>query len=204
MTGVTEEQLDEFDEYRIVYDSLTVSEIADWNRMFAAKYPGQAHFAVWVASHALHLASDVVELGGYRGELARYILARDPVIRSWVNHEILPVPSVCTDPRYRTIVETHRFGWEHPGWAGDTLVLSHVLEHLNEPQAEALFATFPRFTRVYIDAPLVGGAGWWRTSTAHILCWTWDDVAARAAALGMDAWFLATTRYGAEAWMLEQ
>ena len=104
---------------------------------------------------------------------------------------------VCTDPRYTSAWDPLSFAWEYDHFAGDLLVLSHVIEHLSVGHAERLIAVFPRFEAVYIDAPLLGDV-WKNSTTAHVLPWTWDDLLSRVGR----AEKLGDTLYDAQAWVV--
>jgi len=194
----------ELDRYRRLYDDLTVAELAEWNERLVKKYPDQRHYNYEHVRQAVGDAGDVVELGGYDGSLADVILERNTHIRRWRNYELVRVKHAePRDPRYELIVDRDRFAWRRADWDGDVLVLSHVLEHLNAEQALELVLTFPRYDRVYIDAPLRAG-GWEGSTTAHVLGWTWDDLLRIIEAQGIfETTLLGRTLYDGAAYLLE-
>lgn len=187
-----------FDEYRAAYDTLTPAEHSEWYDRIAEEYPEQRYYSPWLVRP---LASGrVVEVGGWRGELARDVLFGASV-ESWTNYEICrwaAMSPVCLDPKYVSVWDPIRFAWEHDEFSGDLLVLSHVLEHLSVRHAEALIGVFPRFGRVYVDAPLLGDV-WRGSTTTHVLPWSWDEFLERS---GCEAVKLGDTVHEAQAWVL--
>ena len=188
-----------FDDYRSKYQDLSPLEHSNVYDRIAKLYGDQQHYNPALVEPIA--AGVVVELGGWRGELAAHILPRNDRVVSWTNHEICrwaAISPVCDDPRYESVWTRDRFAWDAPEFAGDLLVLSHVIEHLSEAHALALIEAFARFGRVYVDAPLLGDV-WENTWTTHILPWTWAQFLDRA---GCAAEKLSDSVYDAQAWLL--
>lgn len=150
---------------------------ADHRRIYeriAVEYPNQNYYAAELAKHFFAGATpeEVFELGGWDGALAAEVLPEAASIQRWTNYEIVKVPQVCTDPRYRLAVP-NRFVWELPSLHGDAFFASHVLEHLTAADMEKLLDKLDTFRWAYVDVPLPSEPFDWKgTTTTHALVWS--------------------------------
>lgn len=169
--------------------------------MVLKQCPNQQHFDLQAWMHLFnhldyvrHLETiDVLEVGGWKGELAATILNNGYHVTDWTNYEIaegLAAVTVCRDPRYHLVIPDD-FVWNielHPGTVG---VLSHVIEHLKWRDLEKLLVNLP-FTVRYlgIEAPIQESLKkpleWVNYPGTHILEYGWDRVMALLQELGFE------------------
>ena len=149
----------DFDDWRRNYDRLTCSEHVEFYRKVAEVYPEQQHYnELAVRMFLADCEGPVLEIGGWKGELAAAVLPDFPGIPEWLNVEIAPqaiTESACTDPRYSVVVPPAFI------WDADidlepyrTLVASHVIEHLKRTDVVKLLNAIRHVDRMYVDAPL--------------------------------------------------
>jgi glycosyltransferase involved in cell wall biosynthesis len=144
----------DWDQWRADYPNLSFKAQQDIYATVAEHSPDQNRFDEQSARAFLQLAapSRVVEVGGWRGELAAALLPDFPTIKSWANHEIAPnLEPSPTDQRYRHHILTD-WPWKRR-MVGDALVLSHVVEHMQAAQFGRLLSKFTG-DWVYIDCPV--------------------------------------------------
>jgi hypothetical protein len=177
----------DWDAYRAAYPRMTYAEVADFHDRIWARHPDQRHcspdlLAAFFATVASGVA--VLEVGGWRGEMAAHILAQRPDLRSWLNLEICRGAvgqPVLDDPRYR--------GMFPPAWAWDmalierheVAVLAHLIEHISAAQLGRLVPWLAEngVRQVYVESPLADGPrSWRRSTTAHLLEIGWEGVVA--------------------------
>jgi len=162
---------DEFDQYREEYPS----KVTEWHSRLFADHPTQVHFNEYAANRFFdsHKPGRVVEIGGWRGELADVILPKES-IESWDNYEVCAEAArspVCSDPKYRSHAERVLLP---PPCA--TLVMSHVIEHLTDEEARGVIAA-TNASSLYVDAPLTEeGEDWGGSIGFHILKMGWNDL----------------------------
>jgi hypothetical protein len=135
----------------------------------------------------------VVEIGGWRGELASSLLNDETLdIQSWTNYEICLEAvrdSVCTDSRYHPVGLTENL-WDGHIIEADAFVAAHVIEHLTPEELEKLVSLLD-VECVYFEAPLLEpGQTWDGYDGSHILTFSWDDVHALMDRYGFECtWF---------------
>lgn len=157
-----------FDQWRAAYSELTPAGHALVAELMAMVWPRQQHYDERAVRKFLHDCAPrtVVEFGGYDGALAAAMLPGFPRIESWVNHDIVAVPQVCSDKRYRLGALTH----------ADAMIASHSFEHVSTTEAfEAIRAVRPR--ALFVDAPLPqsGSVDWSGYQGTHILPLSWSE-----------------------------
>lgn len=173
----------DFDAWRAAYDDLSYAQHVEFYRQVAEAYPEQQHYNE-PAVRAFLAGSDgsVLEIGGWKGELAAAVLPDFPAIPSWLNVEIAPqavTESVCDDPRYRVLVP------EAFIWDADidlrpyrTLIASHVIEHMKQADVEKLMDRLGHIERMYVDAPLPPEpSAWEQGESSHIIEVGWIGLA---------------------------
>lgn len=167
---------EQFDEYRREYrNGISNQSIIKWHSKLYADYPEQTHFNKEVAClfFDTFAGGSVVEVGGWRGEMADTILPNEEIV-SWDNYEVCAEAAadpVCTDKRY---CSHHKRVTVAP--TCDTLILSHVIEHLTDVEARLLLETTDAEV-VYVDAPLSDAGVTWDGETCfHVLEMGWPDL----------------------------
>jgi len=175
----------DWDAYRRAYPLMTYAQVADFHRRVWASFPDQENCSRDLLARffeSVPSGSQVVELGGWRGEMADHILSRRADLRGWLNMEIcedaVALP-VTADPRY-VAVHPKTWPWERPlRDRYEVAVLAHVIEHMLSPQLARLvpWLSAGGVRRIYVEAPLRDKPRSWRHSTSgHILDIGWDGV----------------------------
>jgi len=171
----------DFGAWRRQYDDLTYSEQVEFYRAVAEAYPEQIHFNEPAIRTFLDGATGkVLEIGGWKGELAQRVLPDLPEITEWLNVEIAPqavTESVCLDPRYLvTIPETFIWDSDLDIESFPTVVASHVIEHMKIREVRNLLSRI-RADRLYVDAPLPPQPSLWGDGQhSHIIEVGWDGL----------------------------
>lgn len=161
----------DWDGWRARYRTMTAEDQAQFYAAAADAHPDQVHYNLAAAKRAIHGHAHIVEIGGWRGELADDVLTAFSTVKGWENREIAPVEPACHDPRYRQVQ-----AWGHEDIIGNVLVMSHVIEHMLLEDVRRI--PFERFACVYIDAPLPmdGPADWRGFTGTHIADFAWRDL----------------------------
>ncbi len=175
----------DWDLYRLTYDMLSYEDQLKFYDEVWKQHPVQKHYDSATCKRFLEKVNPkaVVEIGGWRGELAAEMLPLFPDIMVWRNYEICKGAAndtVCLDSRYDAEVPL-TWVWsmslnQRRAIRGNTLVASHVLEHMNAEQVEALLkAIHPN--AAFIAAPLTeSGQDWNGYEGSHVLTWGWKDI----------------------------
>lgn len=167
---------EEFDQYRDAYPKMPAHELSEWHSRLYREYPDQSHFngGALLMFFSGIAADDVIEIGGWDGAAARIVLMANPEIKLWKNYEVCREAvedTICTSERYHAKAEA---AYEAVG--ADTLVLSHVIEHMSDGQAMALLSGTDA-DHLYIDAPLGDRQSKWGGTTCfHLLEFGWNDL----------------------------
>lgn len=178
----------DFDDWRARYDSMSWADhVAFYDREVWANHQDQRHYDSGSAARFLAEVQPerVLELGGWRGELADEMLRAFPWIASWTNLE------VCRGAAEHPVARDGRYQARVPGdwpWrdrlAADALVLSHTIEHMTSAQVADLIGA-ASVTSIYIAAPLndqpTDWSGYWGS---HILDIGWDQLSVLIEASG--------------------
>ena len=183
--------LSRWDQWRAEYKATSYAAQQDFYSGVWATNPDQRHFTATAALAFFDgSARRVIEVGGWRGELAALVLTAHPEIELWRNYELCreaAAAAVSTDPRYEG-VSPPDWVWSLPPaeLAGfDTLVLSHVIEHMTAEDLAALLAALHSPRRVYVESPLFDEPrDWAGYHGTHILELGWRGVDALFASAG--------------------
>jgi len=170
-----------FNEWREKYSILTDEEQKQYMNDIEEKYPVQIQFnnsAFYDFFKFVYSDTSVIEMGGWKGELANKILPNFPNIKEWVNYELCENAinkSVCNDSRYKTINSIFRW-WENADINSDIFVASHSIEHINKCD---FFNLIKKVNSQYIffDIPLLfEGQSWDNYGGTHINTIMWDEL----------------------------
>lgn len=183
-----------FDYWRAQYETFSFTDHQRIYSVIERVYPEQVYYDRQAVATLLQklLAHDirpcVLELGGWKGELARDMLAQFPQVALWANVEICReavTKRVCQDPRYTATTLGDFFWRAQPAWAEgyNTIVLSHVVEHMRLQDFAGTIAhcAAKAIAYLYIDIPDLGGGepqGWQGLTATHILEGGWNDLEA--------------------------
>lgn len=181
----------DWDAYRSVYGDLDfAAKQRHYDEVFRDHPAQEHHNAEAVDAFLATVPGDkfVIELGGWRGELAAKMLARHPDIYRWRNYDFcLPAirASVCDDPRFDAI-GLHDYFWNVEVGSADVFVAAHVIEHFTRDELLRLIDALDA-THVYLEAPLLrDGQTWDGYFGDHILDADWPWVHAAMAAAGYE------------------
>lgn len=182
----------DFDAWRENYGNMSYADQQDFYDRVYADHPDQAgyvlHGGLELFSHFFERVLSelpkvyVLELGGWRGELANEMLNRFPSLSIWCNVEICRAAvrgTVFASPRYTTwIPPDHPWNVELP--PANVVVASHFIEHIKRHELDLLLINLPATLRYLVSvAPLpeVERPDWNSYHGSHILEASWDEVA---------------------------
>jgi hypothetical protein len=190
-----------WDEWRAEYDALSYEEQKAFYNLCYNLYPSQEHHDAEEVDRFLRntVGGDVVELGGWTGELAKKMLAIHPDILTWTNVEI------CENAAFASVVEDDRYNvwipndyiWNKGPIEGDIFIAAHVIEHMKSYHLAALIKQL-RTKYVYFEAPLLPPNSTWNGMTGnHILELRWSQVHLLMDQSGYrNTYFTTTDKYG--------
>ena len=180
-----------FDKWREDYDSMTNQEQKKRHIDIANTYGNQQSYNLKAYQKA-DLKGQIVEIGGWKGELADHMLKENLNILSWTNIEFCThMEHVCKDFRYK-VIEPKEFRWwlHNPEYLkGDCLIASHFIEHISNTDILSLFVdtiSKSSLKRLLLDAPIVekGECNWSNYLGTHILKYSWSDIISILESLG--------------------
>lgn len=194
---MTEGWIENFNLWRERYDSMSFqAQEAFYESAILSKEVGEAvknqlYFnrgVITVCFEAIFLQKtpvNVLEMGGWRGEMAELILSKFPFkIFRWQNYEICEwarTNPVCERIQYYA-PPMLSFLWEEeyiPGFF-DVLILSHVIEHIKLKHLLLLLNKVKKdISFLYIDAPIeerTESVNWKDYNGTHILEIGWNDL----------------------------
>jgi len=148
-------RIEHCDVYRDFYPSMSRREKVDWHSRLWREHEDQSHFngdAVAEFFDGIGHPLSVVEVGGWRGECAEFIISEFPdKIWFWRNHELCVEArgaSVCSHGQYKALAPPARYS------GADVAVFSHVLEHMSEVEIVATVTEAMKHVNfIYVDGP---------------------------------------------------
>lgn len=170
----------DFDLWRDNYDRLTYKQQIKFYNQVAIDHPLQRGFDEVEFEDFLEPLGEitVIELGGWKGELAGYVLNKLPKIRRWLNYEISEQAvkeTACNDDRYEPLVPAD-FLWNIEIPNADVFVSSHTIEHIKVAELDKLLSKLP-VKYIGLQAPLADeGTDWGGYYGSHILEVGWNTV----------------------------
>lgn len=180
-----------FDAWRANYDQMSYADQQAFYDRFEAEHPAQAgylldggleHFTRFFEHCLAHLPKTyVLELGGWKGELAREMLNRFPSLSVWCNVEICCRAikrTVFSDARYLTYNPPDQ-PWKVALPPGNVLVASHFIEHIKSLELDKLLRNLPatlRYAALVAPLPATGPVDWSGYHGSHILEQGWQEV----------------------------
>ena len=183
--------LHKFNEWRKNYDKMSYTAHQEFYDTLLQFFPHQSQHTKSEVVHFFERIKQippkewkVCEMGGWNGELAKFVLRRFPEILQWDNYEISKLAiksSVCKDKRYHIIVADD-FIWNLILPYDYNIFLSaHTIEHIKAKHFQKLILSLPSTIRwVYLESPLplAVGRNWKDNFSTHIFEWGWKDVSA--------------------------
>lgn len=173
----------DWDQWRRDYDTTPyLDQLAFYDDVYRSHPEQKCHTLSRAQDFFSHLPSDplrVIEVGGWRGELASEIIPGYPNITKWTNYEVCRgavEDSVLSNEVYRAVVATEWL-WERKiPLTSDVFVACHVIEHMKFAQLRALLDKVTA-RWAYFEAPLlVPGQTWDGYMGTHINEAGWPDI----------------------------
>jgi hypothetical protein len=177
-----------FDLWRARYDDMTDDDHRTFARMAALRWPDQVHANRVDAMRFFKLAPKepvVIEAGGWRGELARDVMAQMPIKR-WINIEFETSAAfnpVVQSKNYMAIVPERLRWFTDENFVcpmpADVFVSTHMIEHLADDDLLDLlvWVRMANIPMVYIEAPIGDGpSNWQGYYGTHILKMGWGKI----------------------------
>jgi len=184
-----------FNEWRRKYDGMSYDSQVAAHRKFWMDYPQQVQFNaeeiliffLFVRLSSWKVTGDVfhnvLELGGWKGEMAKHVLSQFPLIKKWHNIELCEdaiKESVCDSEKYSVEILPDFF-WkaDFNAESYDVLVLSHIVEHIKATEFVGILEKAKWVKYLYIDAPiadLTSEVDWTDYAGTHVLEIGWRDL----------------------------
>lgn len=170
----------DWDQWRRDYATTTFADHAAFYDDVALEYPEQTHWNLPPIRVALEGIKTVVEVGGWRGELADAIFDRYPgQITSWRNYDMCAWAlehTRCFDRAYEPIL-LHDWPWNVDLAVADMFISTHTFEHMTVADIDSLLPQLRKYRRVFIEAPIpqsTEDVDWAGFVGTHILEIGWD------------------------------
>lgn len=184
-----------FDKWRALYEELSDEEQHKFADECAVRFPSQEHHDLSCHEELFSKFTNpenarVLEIGGWKGELAQKCLKRWP-IEHWLNIEFCRTAfsqQVFSEvPRYR-VANPLSFRWfkysssEGEAWHPETersgvLLASHVIEHFSATDLLFVIDFFKTIPVLMFEAPLEEGPSNWKGYLGtHKLEWGWREL----------------------------
>ncbi len=176
----------QFDRYRKLYDSFSFNYKIKLAGKWLKKYPEQAHFNYSPVEHWLkNIVStpvNVLEIGGWRGDLAAKALSSFEHIKLWHNYDLLKNNNFqkCNDERYKLITLDEELWKMSLHYKYNALIATHMIEHIRWRELTALINWIPKsINTVLFEAPLPASGqniDWKGDYSSHVLEKGWEQV----------------------------
>lgn len=188
-----------WNKWRELYDELTDKEHADFLNDSEARYPNQKSFKFENYDYLFNLTNNhncrVVEVGGWRGELAHECLSKHN-ISTWLNIDLcssaldkIATNELRNDPRYIGF-RPNKFRWFEGNRIihSDVLISAHTIEHLSDKDMIKFMYWLKDISIVMLEAPIgmsrVPSSHWHNYLGSHKLEMGWDEINALMELLG--------------------
>lgn len=171
--------IEDLDRWRENYPTMTDADHLAFADRSEAEHPNQQHYhAGAVLGWLKDKPGNILEIGGWKGELAAKVLPQVTNER-WTNFEISQraIDAGLHCDRYFP-VRPQRFRWWQSEIRDEPLVIaSHVLEHIAYDDVVDLVFSLKNATHWFVECPLDRGPTDWNGYYgAHILNVGWDGL----------------------------
>jgi hypothetical protein len=173
--------IENFNEWRNKYDTLTFEEQRLYHNHLEELYPEQAHYDLASAKIAFEHVKPltVVEAGAWKANLAAIILNENATIEQWQAIELSTNAinkTLCKDDRF-SYIDINRFDWwNEMQFEQDLFLATHFIEHLSGEHLTALINAI-NTKAVYFEAPITNaGEAWNDFHGTHKLHFGWDII----------------------------
>lgn len=174
-----------WDHWRNAYDDFSYEDHLKYYNEIYNHFPEQNHCTISQADLFFRQHQEpikVLEVGGWNGAVADYMLENFPYIKMWTNYEICQssiINGKIHDARYMSIVPK-TFIWDMKEiLKADVFFASHALEHMKAKQVELLISRLTTVNRMYIEAPIPDSStdtSWLGYVGTHILEIGWEQL----------------------------
>lgn len=183
-----------FNMYRKHYVSLSFEKKQKMAAAWLEQYPEQAHYnfepvEYWL-NNVVTKPVSVIEIGGWRGDLANKVLNENDLILHWHNYDLIENNGLqkCTDPRYKLITLCDYIWNTEPVSDYNSLISTHMIEHINWREFKKLTEWIPdKIETVLFEAPLPPddeNFTWKGDYSSHVLEKGWKQVNAEMSKRG--------------------
>lgn len=179
-------QIFQFNRYRRTYHKLKFKQKKKLASKWLVQYPEQAHFNYAPVDHWLKNIvpehADIIEIGGWRGDLAQKALSEFDNIRSWHNYDLLKFNGYqkCNDKRYKLITLDDYLWHTSLDYEYNALIATHMIEHISWRELTWLIKWIPQGIKtVLFEAPLPASCekiSWKGDHSSHVLEKGWEQV----------------------------
>jgi hypothetical protein len=196
-----------WDRWRELYDSFSHEENIEIGNALEAAYPHQVSFNAELFEKFFSTQPPgvrVLEIGGWKGELAKHLLERNPNIAHWHNIDMCraavlkTVPMGELAPRY-TSEFPGSFDWfkQPREFIYDIAISAHTIEHLSDSHLKDLIGFLSGIPVIVFEAPISQetGVSWAGYPGTHILKMGWAEIESLMAMRGYRATQLSPWAY---------
>jgi hypothetical protein len=175
-------EMNQFDNWRSKYESMTLAEQAAYHDQLEAQYPDQAHYDYKSVSKAIKEAKPktIVEAGAWKGDLCAQYFADNPESEvSWCAFELCPAAIAKAKTDKITYMDIPSFDWWRVTDFGNTdmFIGTHFIEHLSDDHFKELATALQNVKTIYFEAPIEpDGQTWEGYPGTHKLTMGWNQV----------------------------
>lgn len=176
----------QLDRYRKQYDSFSFGYKMKMANKWLKQYPEQAHFDIIPVNYWLENVvakpTSVLEIGGWRGDLAEKALSAYEHIKLWHNYDLIKFNSYqkCNDNRYKLISIEDDLWNLSLQYEYNALIATHMIEHLKWKEFIRLINWIPAcINTVLFEAPLPASGeniSWKGDHSSHVLEKGWEQI----------------------------
>lgn len=178
--------INQFDKYRKRYSTITFKKKVKFTNRWLQEFPEQAHFNYihvehWLKNIVIKPAS-IIEIGGWRGDLALKALSSFDHIIAWHNYDLLEFNEYqkCKDTRYELITLDQYIWHKSLDHKYNALIATHMIEHICWKELIQLIGWIPREIRtVLFEAPIPPtgeNISWKGDYSSHVLEKGWEQI----------------------------
>lgn len=173
--------MNEFDQWRERYDSMTTEEQVKYHNDLEERYPEQNHFNYLYVCEALKIAqkpTSVLEFGTWKGDLALKAF-QNHQIETWIGIEICEAAIKKTKCDKILYIKPKAFDWfyQERNLHPDIIIATHFIEHLSNEHFEQLVRFCKGIKIIHFESPLTDqGNEWDGYLGTHKLTIGWNRV----------------------------
>jgi hypothetical protein len=179
----------QLDRYRNQYNSFSFEYKIKMANKWLKHYSEQAHFDIipiknWLENIVTRPIS-MLEIGGWRGDLAEIALSSYDYIKLWHNYDLIidNNSQKCHDKRYKLITMDDDLWHLSLKYEYNALIATHMIEHIKWKEFTELTKWIPACIHtVLFESPLPASAeniNWMGDYSSHVLEKGWKQVIAK-------------------------